>query len=525
MIISGVIIWALILFFQFIPTPFTGGDNAHYWSLAESITIGSYNRLYSPGTPPETSTLPGLPLLLAPFFAIDEYAFLPAKIVISFFCFLVGLFFSYKLYRLCGWPSLLAFLTVTLLAVNIRISEFSHWILTESPSFLLITASVFCFEKFIKSKSKRYLLIVTGLISSYAVYVRIASVPIILAIIIYLLLKKEWRLLGLYLTTIAISFLPWLLWLLVKSGEAGNFYLSHLLSNEAGGSGETMGGADLLFRLWGNFRTYNFGHIPNLLFSSLNGSFSQPRPLVTIIGILLLPLWAGSLASKLRTKNLGISALLFVFYIGMLYFWAHPKWSTVRYLVGAAPIIVFLVIDGVSAYQKFFKKQVLDYIQYSIIIVAIISSLIQYIPEAKKATRIRHLYSNGVKLAGYHPVEVNFVKSCQWIRNNTPKESILVSRKPRLSYMWSKRTGYTYNFTQNTAVIMAEIDSIGANYVIIDRISGTTQAYLIPTIQAYPHRFETVYQTSEPKTFVLKVLPPVQPPRLIDDAIIERNSQ
>ncbi|MGC9314341.1 MAG: hypothetical protein ACP5G4_01800, partial [bacterium] len=63
----------------------------------------------------------------------------------------------------------------------------------------------------------------------------------------------------------------------------------------------------------------------------------------------------------------------------------------------------------------------------------------------------------------------------------------------------------------------------GADYVLIDRISGTTQAYLIPAIQAYPHRFQLVHQTQEPATYVMKVLPPGPPRQEIPPATEERN--
>jgi len=70
------------------------------------------------------------------------------------------------------------------------------------------------------------------------------------------------------------------------------------------------------------------------------------------------------------------------------------------------------------------------------------------------------------------------------------------------------------------ADVMADIDSSGAKYVIIDRLSGTTQQFLIPTIQQYPDRFEPVYVTNEPKTYVLKILPKSQPMAIPPDSVI-----
>jgi len=498
-------VWIVLLLLTFDPTPFTGGDNAHFWALAESFSKGNYLRLYEPGTPPETASPPGYPALIAIFYYIASNNVLLPKFL-SLVLFLAGLYISYRLFKLYGLNPWLAYGLLTICVINIRISEFSHWTLSESPSLFFIAFAIFLIEKSLRS-NRTWLLVLASAIATYSVYIRLASLPVLAGFILYLAFRKDWKKLCLSAGVMFVLLLPWLIWVLTQSAGEGNFYLQHLFSNEAGGTGETMNLSALLFRLWSNFRTYNWGHIPNLLFSPLMGSFSNPSLLVTVVGLILTPLWVAGIGRRLKKDNYVIIPFIIIPYLIMLYFWAHPKWSTVRYLIGVTPLFIFTIFDGINAYEKWLKSKTKNIIIILLLIISLLISIIDYVPTVRNNIKIIKSYIKGYELTGYNPAMIRFIEACRWVRQNTHEETTLISRKPRLSYLWGKRPGHCYKFLSDRHKVMADIDSSGADYVVIDRFTQSTQAYLIPAINAYPGRFEIVYKTPPPETFVLKILP------------------
>ncbi len=124
-------------------------------------------------------------------------------------------------------------------------------------------------------------------------------------------------------------------------------------------------------------------------------------------------------------------------------------------------------------------------------------------------TSLPSLVSNikGDRFAGYNPAYSNFILACEWIRNNTPEDALILCRKPRLAWYFSGRKVVEYPYAEPPKIIEF-IDSAGVDFVIVDRMTYSTGYILIPAINQYPERFEIKYVTdNEPKTFVLKVLP------------------
>lgn len=130
---------------------------------------------------------------------------------------------------------------------------------------------------------------------------------------------------------------------------------------------------------------------------------------------------------------------------------------------------------------------------------------------------VRNLRGN--RFAGYHPAYVRFIEANEWIMKNVPEGEGIISRKPRLTWWFSRHPAKNYLYLSPDEV-MVDIDTSGASYVIVDRISGTTQQYLIPAVQKYQNRFQVAHITGEPKTYVLKLLPKPPPIQINPDSVI-----
>ena len=510
------VLGAVILALVFNPSMFTGGDNAQYITLAKSLLQGEYRNLAFIGQPIEIEIPPGYPILIAPLVALFPNSFIPTKLL-SFFAMLAGIWVTLLLFDRFKIPKIAGMLFGLALLANPLFNEFSHWTLTEAPYFALSIFGVFLFDKFYDSdKMPRF--ITASAVIFLSMFIRPVAVPLVFSAIIFLLVRKMFKRAGIFALTGAILYGPWFLRnVLTRQGGEESFYLVNFFGSNTGGDTESPG---LVDRVLSNLKSYLFRDLPTV-FTSIGG---KTGTMFTILGLVATMIIIVGLVILFKHKK-SFMPYYIVLYFGMLMVY-NPRFATFRYLMPIIPIMLISIWIAFGIEKPLNLSIYRNWAIHGIASAMILMSMIAYVPTARANSKVLKSYSAGNKYAGLpHVAWVRFIEACEWIRQNTPPDAGLISRKPRISFILSERPGKVYEFTQNTAVIMAEIDSIGANYVIIDRISGTTQAYLIPTIQAYPHRFETVYQTSEPKTFVLKVLPPVQPPRLIDDAIIERNSQ
>ena len=90
-----------------------------------------------------------------------------------------------------------------------------------------------------------------------------------------------------------------------------------------------------------------------------------------------------------------------------------------------------------------------------------------------------------------------FAEMAEWIKRNTPEDAIVVTRKPKLFYFFSRRRGGGYPFTTDPAEMLQFLDEIGADYVVIAGLHKTTFRYLTPVIDDFPERFIPVARVGE----------------------------
>ena len=102
----------------------------------------------------------------------------------------------------------------------------------------------------------------------------------------------------------------------------------------------------------------------------------------------------------------------------------------------------------------------------------------------------------------------NFYSCADWVRINTPRDAVVMNRKPELFYVRAKRAGLVYPFTRDTRKIMSAIDSMHVSYVVLDNFgwTATSAEYLYPAIQGNQDRFKIAYALNNPPTVVYEVV-------------------
>ena len=509
-----VVLGGILLGLVFNPSMFTGGDNAQYITLAKSILQGEYRNLAFIGQPIEIEIPPGYPLVITPLIALFPNSYIPTKLL-SFFSMLIGIWVSLLLFDRFKVPKLAGFLFGLALLANPIFNEFSHWTLTEAPYFAMSVLGVYLFDKYYDSeKGSRFVL--ASAVVFLSMYIRPVAIPLVVAALIFLLVLKMFKRAGIFALTGAVLYGPWFLrTIFTRQGGEESFYLVNFFGKNTVGDTDAPG---LFEKVFSNLQSYLFRDLPTV-FTAMGG---KTGPLFTTIGAVAAIAILTGLIILLKDKKTFVPYYAII-YFGMLMVY-NPRFATFRYLMPIIPIMFIALWVAFGIEKPINLSSYRSKIILALSGVMLVLSLIAYVPVAKANRSVLKNYSAGNKYVGLpHVAWVRFIDACEWIKTNTASDGKIISRKPRISYILAERPGKVYSFTENPAIIMSEIDSIGADYVLIDRISGTTQAYLIPAIQAYPHRFQLVHQTQEPATYVMKVLPPEPPRQEIPATPEERN--
>jgi hypothetical protein len=221
--------------------------------------------------------------------------------------------------------------------------------------------------------------------------------------------------------------------------------------------------------------------------------------------------WLRSLFGSMRFLS------LYVFmYFGILLMW-QTQWSSERFVAGILPFLFFFLLYGIEGFIVFLfgkdVKGIKDRLKQCVAqdkkpflagqTVVWLSAGIIVLVNIVFQTTVLHKMQQELG-----PDWKNYYSCADWIRENTPKQTITMSRKVELFYVRSGRTGVMYPYSHDVNKIMNVIDSSKVEYVIYDNFAwtGTTRQYLYPVIQSFPQRFQLVYALNNPPTAIYKVV-------------------
>jgi len=78
--------------------------------------------------------------------------------------------------------------------------------------------------------------------------------------------------------------------------------------------------------------------------------------------------------------------------------------------------------------------------------------------------------------------DASFLRTCEYIRSSTPKNSVLIFSKPRLLALVTERKASTYDTPHNDGELWEDFTSIHARYVLVNRQFADDREYLEPLI-------------------------------------------
>lgn len=482
----------LLGFLLFEPTLFPGGDNAGYLILGEALGAGEgYRDLYLPGAPLHAKYPPGLPMLLA---VLGWFGGVQLFKLAMLACTAAAVWITARVARgmIGAGPALVA---AGLLAVNPTLLEYGHYILSEAPFVLCVLLAVWG-----AGRDDRRGTIVAIAFAAAAFLTRTAGLTILLALPVAWGLRRDFRRMFVSAAVAVTVMGSWSVYQ-GRAAPAQASYLQELVLvdpyNPAAGS---VGLAGLVARAAGNLWAYASRVIPQTLLAVEGAVTGVMLVLGLVFALIALLGWA-----RRAQKGLGVPEVFLLLYGGLIAVWPDV-WTDRRFLLPAVPLLGVFAVGYLADLPARVPDQVRRLAPLALFFAVAAPSLWWISGQVPTRVDCVALYRSGAPCDP--PALGSLYGAAEWARENTPEDAIIVNRKPRLFWWYSRRQGDVYPYSGDPATVLRWMDSMGADYVVVDQVSGTTARYLVPTIQASAGRFEPVYEGGSPPTFVFRLRAP-----------------
>lgn len=480
-----------------------GGDNAQYILLARALSDGlGYRAINYPNSPLYTLVPPLFPILLTPIVFFFGYNFLLMHVLIVIFAAasLVLLYLLFKETLERNKLLLLIFLVGInpfLLAIGVRN------ILTEIPFIFFSLAAFLGFQRYWISEAKfnKYFFITVFLVCAACLTRNIGNLlPLAFLIFALLEIKNNPKAKPAILLSL-LSFSATLLWILRKllvatKVPAENFLSQSFMVDIYNQDLGFMSLVVFLKRLVINLK-YCFSSMFGVVFPrledfahlSLGGGYLE----TTLIILFNIILFFGLLRSL--KKHSQAQGIFFLLYLTVLLFWHNSEIE--RYLLPILFLIVFYFLEGLYHLRdlnlSIMVKKIISIFVYALIIVSIFLNCAaslkvikswDYVPENTQMS--------------------NFLEANYWLKKNTDAKSIVISRKPTLTSLFSGHKSLVYPYTHNSGKIINYIYENKIKYVILDECFFETQRFLFPAVKINGRLFKASYRAGN--TIVLEFL-------------------
>ncbi len=491
----------LIYFLLLNPNLSSFVDNARYLVSAKSLLSGQgYSKIHEINVTIQTLYPPGYPIILAFLISIFSLNLIVLKIFSIFATFFSLIFIYLYLKEKTDFVTASA---ITLMAgISPLIVKFSATELTEAIYLAVSILAIYAVEKSTKTKKLDGYFLLAVLAATASYYIKSVGFVLLPAIVIYYVYKNENKKAVIFGFLFFLFAAPWLLRSFYVDSPANGTYLKQLMWKDyrvPGAGKATL--IDIVERIIRNgymYATFGFGKalaLKNIVIRPvLDHIFSS------IFGFLSVIVFIGFI-SKLRSK-IWLSDVYIVLFFSMYLIW--PTMHT-RYMHPVMPFILLYFMYGIwflgQKIGSYFSKSELSGRIVSIAGIAIIvTSLIVSTT----------LVSANLRRGGLPKETAHFYEAIDWVKNNSSKNSKIVSIKPEATFILSKRRavsyldrGYFKNRSNPENILRGSYD-----YLILDTFKNTTERIVVLNdyVNKHSNNFNLVYSTKQPAVKVYKII-------------------
>ena len=502
-----VIVQLLILAVRFFPDMSTNGDDAQYYLLGKSLVSGEgYRKPYDPARTVETQYPVVFPAFLGAVSVFSQSP-LPAKIVNAFTAVLATIL-AWYLFR-----SRLTHLLMPLLAcmaVSGFIAEYSVILMSEVPYVVLTLLALVLLDRSLARPQNRLLFWATIAASVLPTNCRSIGVSFTAAWVIACLWNRHYR----YAVWHAVIFLGASVLFRTLTSWDNPYVLQLFLRNSYDPAQGYVTVAEMVARIGQNIgrmhgQLIRLTLIPTAknMSQGLNGVMSNLIVIAIFIG------WLRGLIGRLR-----LASLYVFFYLGIMTVW-QTQWTSERFVLGIIPFLYLFLFTGLDTVVAFFRTD------RPASFAGFLRELSGDVDGPAPAAGRRWLAWSAAAVIVLFNLSYNFTKgntagrltrdwtnyySCaDWVRTNTSKDAVVVSRKAELFYIRAQRKGYLYPYSHDPDSIVRNFRDNKVTHVVFDNFfwTRTTQKYLYPVYTKYPGMFKPVYMLKDPDTYIMEFNP------------------
>jgi hypothetical protein len=494
---------ALLAFHQ---APYTGGDDATYISLARSLLERhEYRDIWDPAMPLHTQYPPVFPMIVAGGLAmgLDIVTKLRlAMVIIS----TLAVFVS------CLWlrrvtTAGIAFCAGFFIALSPEVVRLGMEVLSDYTFWLFSILAVLAWRQAEGERSAIPVkkVFIAAIVTLLAYITRSAGAPLLLAVFIWLALRKDFRA---FAITAALSAPPIFAWWLRGRHANGGGYLAPFLAvdpyDPAKGNVDLV---EILKRFGANLHNYSARHIPRMI----DGSPRQMLWLGASVGLIAIIGWS------LRAKKPSVAEIWFPIYVGLVLLWP-VTWGGGRFLMPIAPLIALYAVEPIAKLASNYRRPAV------IAIAIIVGACVLIFPDIKNqidiGTGCRARYAEGERFPCTDPAFAQFFEEAEKARGNLPAGSVVLSRKPTIYFVHSGYQSRLYPLSKEPDSLLNLAFRINAHYVVIDQITDLAPRYLHPVLLARRDDFCVIPELSLENAVLVKIeiggppRPPGSPPNV-----------
>lgn len=519
---------------------YTGTDGALYIILAEALSSGRGYRQVHLVSEPRANVQPVMPLILLPIVRFFGRNVPMMKLLITLMGLLSAWFLYILLRDLAGRK--LALAIAFLYSINGYTIVYSGRLLTEMPYLLFsLLALVFMRRYFEGEQFSIRVAFLCTLFIWLSYFTRALGISLVAAFVAYFIIERIlgktdrgfWRVL---LTLIVIA-IPIGLWA-YRCNMAQSF-----VKSASGGYGATVGAAgavtNILRRVEAHISFYMAGkflYVPlaPIALYGIGWCLLRKRTVMeyyAIIFMVMLALVTGP-ARKYTFDEMWAVKRYFVPMIPFILYYCVMGGKSIldaltsldkRKLLGCLVFLLsvnLLVMLFYTGTGRGIRKFLVDYLSIIILcalitVLALISSraksswpVSEYSPHANRViayTLLGLAILHGLGMAILYVTEISsprtpawdeYINIAEWVEENTPAESIVMCRKPRLFYYWTDRKVVVYPFSRDVNVVMNSVYRNSVDYVVVDSFQWTnsTDKYLLPALVGNKDKFSVAYR-------------------------------
>jgi hypothetical protein len=494
--IALTLLHAILAALLFHEAPFTGGDDATYISLAKSlIQRHDYTDIWNPLLPPHTQYPPIFPMFVALGLLSNLEPQYGLKILMIFVS--TGAVFASCVWLRKVTTAGIAFGAGFFIAISPEIVWFGQEVWSDYLFWLFSMLALLAWLHAERSSGEEGVspmragpVLIAAAATLAAYFTRSAGAPLLLAVLAWLGLRRQYRALALVVAMAGPFIFGW--WLRGHAQGASG-YLAPFLSvdpyNPALGS---VTPELLLERFAKNATIYGSRHLSRLVFGTLRTGlmFGSAFAVAMLYG------WARKL------KRPGLPEIWLPVYLALVLLWPVP-WAGPRFLFPVVPLLALYTGEAVAFVAKLASHPRI--FAGALLLAGVITALPGLRTQMTIASACRERYANGEEFPCTERKFADFFVTATKTRGKLPPNSVVLSRKPTIFFLHSGYQSALYPLSPVPDSLFNLARRIGAHYVVVDQISDLAPKYLHPVLLARRDDFCVIPQLSTRDAAMVKI--------------------